>query len=840
VLKVAKIKAADKDRQNYYTDLAREDYYARGGEGKTETALRWWGRDAEKFGLRAGELAKASELKQLFQGVTPNGLKVRNANNPQHVSAHDFTFSLGKTWSAFYSQCTAEEKRIFEYEVREAAREVLTLVEDVAAWTRRGRGGHVRERLSGVLMAETLHMTARATMDGVTIKLPSPQLHVHALLLNIGITEDGQARTLDSEMIYSPEFLMAGGFLIRDGAAARLERRFGILSKRGPKHWQVEVDGPKELDVLADGMSPRSKDIKRYQAVHGLSGSEAGDKAALATRLRKVAVNPDQLHDDWKAQGKAAGFTNVEAKALFGRAPERDRAAELAKALRSAAEQMDHERASFTEHKFLEAVCLHAAGRGVTATEILTGVKEYLRSNEMVYLGERKKKHLHSTRTNYVLEVNLVRLARLMRETNRHRVPSDAVEASLKKYDFLSSEQKSAVRNLTGSPHQVACLLGKAGAGKSTALLACREIWEKCGYTVVGAATSATAVQGLKRSSGIESYTIAKLIGWGEHVGDFDRPADGKRKPVHLHDKSILVIDEAGMVGTKALYRLIKEAEAKGARVVCVGDPGQLQPVGEGGAPLGYLASPSMFGAAKLTRVIRQRSVEDRKALEAFSEGRPREAIQDFDRRGKVSVSDSPIETLLADWVEARGVEDPQNARILARRNAEVNELNERCQRVRKEAGILGAGFTHGSTTFHLLDQVQFRKNDYRMGVRNSDTGTITGIDPVRQTLRVKLFDGSTVTVPLREYQHVKLGYAMTSYSSQSKTYAASLVLASAQTSREQAYVEFTRHRDILKVHIATDQAGENLERFIKATERSERKKLAIEVAEEIEQERGM
>src|SRR5207248_790498 len=98
---------------------------------------------------------------------------------------------------------------------------------------------------------------------------------------------------------------------------------------------------------------------------------------------------------------------------------------------------------------------------------------------------------------------------------------------------------------------------GMAGTGKSTMLRAARECWERENYRVIGAALAGEAARSLCESAGIKSHTVARLVGSAElgFVGDFDRQHGG-RGPIQLDSRSVLVIDEAGMLGTRALERL--------------------------------------------------------------------------------------------------------------------------------------------------------------------------------------------------------------------------------------------------------------------------------------------
>ena len=104
----------------------------------------------------------------------------------------------------------------------------------------------------------------------------------------------------------------------------------------------------------------------------------------------------------------------------------------------------------------------------------------------------------------------------------------------------------------------------RAGAGKTLALAAARMSWESSGYRVLGTALSARAARGLRDGAGIESQSLASLLAGIE---------SGRTQ---LGACDVVVLDEAGMVGTRALTRIVQGAEVAGAKVVLVGDPRQL------------------------------------------------------------------------------------------------------------------------------------------------------------------------------------------------------------------------------------------------------------------------
>ncbi|MDP9022558.1 MAG: AAA family ATPase, partial [Actinomycetota bacterium] len=110
-------------------------------------------------------------------------------------------------------------------------------------------------------------------------------------------------------------------------------------------------------------------------------------------------------------------------------------------------------------------------------------------------------------------------------------------------------EQAEMVRRLTGSGAGVEVVVGKAGTGKTYALDAARAAWQAAGYRVTGAALAARAALELEASAGIDSYTIDRLL------ADIEHPEHGGLAP-----ESVVVVDEAAMVGTRKLARLLDAA----------------------------------------------------------------------------------------------------------------------------------------------------------------------------------------------------------------------------------------------------------------------------------------
>jgi hypothetical protein len=168
-------------------------------------------------------------------------------------------------------------------------------------------------------------------------------------------------------------------------------------------------------------------------------------------------------------------------------------------------------------------------------------------------------------------------------------------------------QQRDALAHITGK-NDLAIVVGYAGTGKSTMLGVARDEWERAGYQVRGAALSGIAAEGLEGGSGIQSRTIASMeYQWGQ----------GRELP---GPRDVLVIDEAGMIGTRQMERVLSEAERAGAKVVLVGDAEQLQAIEAGAA---FRALAERHGAAEINEVRRQHEDWQRDATRALATAAP-------------------------------------------------------------------------------------------------------------------------------------------------------------------------------------------------------------------------
>lgn len=369
-----------------------------------------------------------------------------------------------------------------------------------------------------------------------------------------------------------------------------------------------------------------------------------------------------------------------------------------------------------------------------------------------------------------------------------------AVIAAERRNLVLGADQKRALEHVLKRPG-LSMVVGFAGSGKSAMLGVAREAWEAAGYTVRGAALSGIAAENLEGGSGISSRTIASF----EHAWtrDYDR----------LTTRDVLVIDEAAMVGTRQLQRVLAEASGAGAKVVMVGDVQQLQAI-EAGAAFRLLAE--RHGAAEIGEVRRQASAWMRDATRDFANGRTGEAIAAYSRAGMVHAAESRESAraaLIDRWDTERRAAPAASRIILTHMNKEVAMLNQAARERLQTQGELGRDVTvqteRGERQFAENDRVLFLKNERDLGVRNGSLGTIEKAS--RDTLAVRLDDGRKVAVDLKSYAHVDHGYAATVHKTQGMTVDRTHVLATPGMDAHSSYVALSRHRSGTALHYGKD-----------------------------------
>lgn len=460
-----------------------------------------------------------------------------------------------------------------------------------------------------------------------------------------------------------------------------------------------------------------------------------------------------------------------------------------------ALDAITHQQSTFTRRDIAKFAHRHSDGID-QFNEVMGALRG---APDLVELGkDGRGEDRFTTRQMIEAEQRLHRAAELMAERERHEVRDADREAALARAEqrglVLSGEQADALARVTDGC-DLGIVVGYAGTGKSAMLGVAREAWEAAGYEVRGVALSGIAAENLEGGSGITSHTVASMEhGWGQ----------GRDM---LTARDVLVIDEAGMVGTRQLERVLSHAADVGTKVVLVGDPQQLQAIEAGAA---FRSIHERHGGVEISAVRRQREDWQREATRDLATGRTGEAIHAFDAHDMVheaATREQARSDLIDRWDRDRQASPDQKRIMLTHTNDEVRALNEAARERMHAAGNLGddvrVTVERGVRNFASGDRVMFLQNERGLGVKNGTLGTIEQVSA--QSMTVHTDDGRSVHFDLKDYDRIDHGYAATIHKAQGMTVDRTHVLATPGMDAHGSYVALSRHRDGMDLHYGRD-----------------------------------
>ena len=606
-------------------------------------------------------------------------------------------------------------------------------------------------------------------------------------------------------------------------------------------HWDMAEDGvPKPhahvmLTMRAvdeNGFGQKVRDWNRTEMVERWRKRWA---ELTNERLAELDIDARIDHRSLEAQGIAlepqsqigAPAKRIENRGIAGEGTEADRAELHREIARGNGERIvadpslgldaiTHQQSTFTRRDM--AKFAHRHSDGIDQFNDVMGAMRG--APDLIELGkDARGEDRFTTRAMIEAEQRLHRAAEVMAERERHGVRDAECRAALARAEarglVLSGEQAEALAHVTDGS-DLGVVVGHAGTGKSAMLGVAREAWEAAGYEVRGAALSGIAAENLGSGSGIASRTIASM----EHGWQQGRDL--------LTSRDVVVIDEAGMVGTRQLERVLSHAAEAGAKVVLVGDIKQLQSIEAGAA---FRSIHDRHGGPEIGEVRRQREDWQREATRDLATGRTGHALEVYRSHGMVHDAQTREQArgdLIESWDRDRQASPDKSRIVLTHTNDEVRALNETAREKMREAGSLGdevrVSVEPGVRNFASGDRVMFLQNKRGLGVKNGTLGTIEQVSA--QSMAVRTDDGRSVQFDLKDYNKIDHGYAATIHKAQGMTVDRTHVLATPGMDAHGSYVALSRHRDGVDLHYGRDDFA-NQDRLVRTLSRDRGKDMA-------------
>jgi len=749
----------------YYEELAREDYYVAGGEPPGV----WIGQFAERLDLH-GQTVERGQLLTVLQGYHPITHEALHGNaGPAHKPGYDFTFSAPKSVSITWGVSDSETRHAISVAQREAVEAALAHAERIGAFSQReGHGGAIRVPHGELLAAAFEHSTSRAG---------DVNLHTHSVIANIS----GNGKTVDFDARYKLEI----GAAYRFELAQRLEA-LGYAIERDKFSFKI-ADVP---DALVRDQSSRTIEITAYLQKRGIDpNSKASDSFKLDTRQGKSEVDRTELFSSLNEKARHHGLDPATLQHAGEREVHRWSDAEF---LREAFQQAS----TLTDSQLRAAAFVYAQDRAGAVPK--DAVKTLAKEGGLIELHDAQGGRRWTSKEMLAIERGLAESARRMAEVS---IPMDQSRlAESRARHGLNDEQHRALLHIAS--HKLALVQGAAGTGKSRMVDAAREFWEGQGKRIIGVALAGKAARNLAESAHLDkSMTIDRLL------------SQSARGIERLDQRTVLVADEAGMVGSRKLSALMAEVERSGAELKLIGDPRQLQPIDAGGAFRLMIAN---VGAATIDTVMRQRSEQDRQIVAHLAEGRVALALGEMRKAGMLhehrtmdAARRAVAERTIADIGTGR------SAIIMTGTRSEAYAVNLIARDLARRAGQLSGSdvtFTNGAGEQRQIavgERVMFTRNSSALDIDNGATGTITGISTGRVTVALDSA-GRNVHIDLEKYPHIEHGYAYTTHKSQGLTVdIARALVDQSMLDRSLGYVQASRHRESFELHGTRDQMAD-------------------------------
>ena len=820
------------------------------------------------------------ELYRAERGIEPTHSQLRQfiaENSKRHqtaIAGFDLVFTPSKSVSIAWGLGDKELRKSIEAAHEHAIQDVVRHLENNVIMTRRGHNG-IRQidTKNGIIGTKFRHYDSRAG---------DPNLHDHVVIANRVEGEDDKWSSIDGRVLYQygvecselynskvQEYVtqltglqfdprMQNGKPIHEIVGISDETIRAFSSRRGDI--SAELDRVKAKFIDDNGYEPSEKQIIKL-----------AQQATLATRPAKSeARSLEDLHTEWVAAAHAlsehgvhvpvdhqlaeslknaslnyeqsvlqgarqeAYSTPLEAHtdAVLSRLEEARSTwrrthinAETTRYVRELGLNETQDRgliSSIRQSVVEDSLPLHIKDTRLTPREYLRkdGTSQYQRIDAELFTSERvlaAENKILDAASRAVIPASTVDIFELAAQKRRTELAEQG--------HTLPVGQEAMARAFATSDKFLVVGIGAAGAGKTSSTRLAVDAIEASGNRVIGMAPTAAAAAVMRSEMRINADTVDKfLTDW-----------QSGKKPLDVRPGDVLLVDEAGMIATPKMEKILTLAQERGALVRALGDYRQLSAVGSGGA---LRLVDREIGAVHLDELFRFKNPEEAAATLALREpplvgtDKPFEWYKD-NNRVVAGDADAMIEDVFSGY--SADVTAGKQSIMIASTNETVTKLNDLAQAHAIEHGQVstgaGAVALHNSSRAHLGDTIVTRKNARRLivnsgqdFVKNGDLWRVTDLHDNGRITAQHLAHGGKVTLPAHYVeQSVELGYASTIHRAQGSTVDTAHALVDASTDRAGAYVALTRGRENNQLYVALadgEKRDDVLDRITGAYER--------------------
>ena len=809
---------SDRDRASYYLD-----------NGTGEKPGVWWTNARVEAGqaypfVIDGSQVDSKDFRNLAAGRDPLTQDILTQKGKEHRVGYDLQFAAPKSVSVLWAAGNRDQRDIMEDVQQKAVFKALEYIQkNGLIVTRCGKNGKDRQTPAELMAGTFLHTTSRSG---------DPQIHTHAVLLNVCRRADGTTGTIDNmELLKHQQEI---GAIYRLALIEGLERRLGVTAVKDNRNFRIlgvsesleQKFSKRRDDIVAEAREMGIDTASHRDAAENISRNTRGSKDDLPTRA--------ELNERWDREIREEGWTreSIWESALAATADKSARPSDSNTAFECALEQLTSTETVIEDRHLIGTILEHCQGRSMTVDDAIAMAVASRNSERLIELtgnDKAKTRELsYATPEMIDMERQIVRVA-IKRKAEGQWVPDDLIEKAIAKRGTISDEQAELVRHALNRDG-VAIVEGSAGTGKSFSLGTAAEAARDAGLRVWVTAPTHQAVSVIAKDTDTDQTQSAVLRSFLNRISDPEH-----RQRIRLTRDDVVIVDEAGMIGTREMNELLRETAKTGAKVILSGDTKQLKPVAPG-SPLRLISET--IGTERINEIRRQKVEWQRQASQHLAAGEVEQAVNAYASHDRIVIAEGQgLRSMLIEDYLRDVRRDPTGTRlVLARTNNEVKALNADLRNLlRQEGQIVGLDIDvdalsrgqnpkAGSLSLAMGDRLIFGES-IRAGastVRNNDTATVKAVcrdnadgEPVVTLAFDRGFEVTTRWSDLERLSRssgnepdtrpirVQHSYAVTIHSAQGASVNRSYVLNAAGMDKEALYVGMTRHKE--DCHLYTD-----------------------------------
>jgi len=654
------------DALKYYS---HGDYYGSEGEGE------WYGEGAKKLGL-SGEFnaAKDKRFKAVLDGKISEDAPLGRMKNGklEHRPGIDMTFGAPKSFSIEVNlNCDEETKAMLREAKIKAVKTTLDYaLEKGYIQIRRGKGGKIKEKINDGIFALFAHTTNRNL---------EPHEHIHSLVANAAICEDGKIRSINVD----PLLRANSGVIKLLGQIERneLKREITKLNLGYQFRDVILKDGSHSFEFahipekLIRAFSTRTKEIEELYKKYGVTTAKGRDNITINSRSAKQKVKKEDLYSCWNnitkeilgndhslEKGRSISNTKKAVSGIDYNSDLKSNSEDLTLSSKSASknfnsdeitigelakkciEDASHKNSTFTHETLAKSILKYSLSllKPPSINEVEKEISLQIQNGNLIKAGnlyttadllQKEKMILKTAKLNLGKAKELLKEKYTTKEINKYEIRNKKND----KFHNFNDSQKEALKYILSSKDNIIAMQGLAGVGKSSILKAVKDISGRkiisilgFGEKYKGAAPTASAAKTLETSSAIESQTLHSFLykykGYIEGRGT----KESLRALRKIYSKTIIAVDEASLISTNLMADLITLREKLNFRLILSGDKSQLGAV-EAGKDFEQILK--VIPSIKLDKIIRQKNIEHREAVATSSKGEIEKSFSVHDKK---------------------------------------------------------------------------------------------------------------------------------------------------------------------------------------------------------------